>query len=299
MAEGDYRARGNKHSPMVFCLDVTGSMGPQKEHQPYETTRIYMLNLMIKQFIQHVFKVEKAAHAVEVAFVLFTDEIIMDTGFVNICDINRQMFIDGKRSEYCDNVRLIDAKISSGKPGTPYYTEKIAKVPDIRISLKDRGTRLADAVVHCINKIEARKQFLIRQQEDFYPPFLVIATDGDPVDRNVNRRRNTLAEHQAACNLIEDHCYAGHDGKNLIVPIVIGVGDQAINEEIVQKYGDSFPGGFHRIRDASAQADFAMAAELICKSVVNSVNLASRVWQDKSKDSKYKNDVCEFFTPDD
>lgn len=81
------------------------------------------------------------------------------------------------------------------------------------------GTNLANAIMTSIDKIQALKDEYIEKEIPFFLPFLVIITDGN-TDHNEDPQKL-----EAAIKRVNDHCVSHGDGYNIIIPYVIGVGN--------------------------------------------------------------------------
>lgn len=270
---GDIRFSGAKRAPVLFCLDVTGSMtNPVFVRDGEQKSRMQMANEMIRHFIKYILSVRKASDAVDVAFVLFTHEVVMETDFVNIKQISDQMFRSAKKTDGCGNWELVPVKVRIQGD-----TDEITgDVPVFCVSRYDKGTKIDSAVLYSYQKILRQKEQYERTKQQYYAPHFILVTDGDPDDMARNRERDTKETHDKAKNLVFDHAYTGSDGKNLIVPITVGIFDDKVDrdaEERVSDYGENFKSGYFRVRDTSAVSGFKEAGEFLCKTLTKSLSL--------------------------
>ena len=79
----------SKRLPIVFCLDVSPSMGWKEGHN---SSSIELLNAAVSNFIKELKKDPKARTAAEVSFVAFSTNIEMDTEFESISSLNAPTF---------------------------------------------------------------------------------------------------------------------------------------------------------------------------------------------------------------
>lgn len=91
MANDDRRPNTNtsKRLPIVFCLDVSPSMGWK---EGLNSSSIELLNVAVNNFIKELQKDAKACTSAEVAFVTFSTNIEMDTEFESIGTLKTPTF---------------------------------------------------------------------------------------------------------------------------------------------------------------------------------------------------------------
>ena len=70
----------SRRLPMVFLLDVSGSMLSGTPSR----NRLTLLNEMLVDVVRKCIDVAKARQVAEVSFILFTDEVILESEFRNI-----------------------------------------------------------------------------------------------------------------------------------------------------------------------------------------------------------------------
>lgn len=161
MAKKDKRQIFNsaRRLPIVFCLDVSPSMGWRIGNN---RASIELLNDAVNQFVDELREDVRACSGAEIAFVTFTDEVIMNTDFESISSIPRQTFK----------------------------------------AVEDGGTSLAKAVLVAFDKIEEHRQRLADAEIPCYAPFFVLVTDGDPDETDDEERmleRKALKEIKSHC----------------------------------------------------------------------------------------------------
>ncbi len=83
------RLNASKRLPIVFCLDVSPSMGWCKDGN---STSIDLLNVAVNNFINELKLHTKARAAAEIAFVTFGEEIVMNTEFTPLSALQTMQF---------------------------------------------------------------------------------------------------------------------------------------------------------------------------------------------------------------
>ena len=215
----------SKRLPIVFCLDVSPSMGWKEGHN---SSSIELLNAAVSNFVQELRSDAKARTAAEIAFVTFSTNIEMDTEFESI-----------------------------GSLKTPTFTP-----------VRRGGTQMAAAVLRSIEKIEARRRQLEKSEIGYYAPFLVLVTDGNP-DKN-----DDLEKYNRALALVRSHCDSHIGASEIIVPFIIGVGDN-IDSETLNNYSAGFTKGYFPIKGSArnAQLEFNKVFKMIGNSTKKSIHL--------------------------
>ncbi len=84
----------SKRLPIVFCLDVSPSMGSKRGNN---SSSMELLNAAVSNFIKELKRDAKARSAAEVAFVTFSTNIEMDTEFESINSLKVPSFGTVKR----------------------------------------------------------------------------------------------------------------------------------------------------------------------------------------------------------
>lgn len=213
-----------KRLPIVFCLDVSPSMGLEWEG----ISSIQLLNEAVEKFIKELREDIKTKAAAEIAFVTFSTNIEIDTPFESVVSISTPKF---KTVDY-------------------------------------GGTRMAQAVLRSVEKIEAKKKEYIDKSLDFYAPFLVLVTDGNP-DEN-----DDSALERKAIEIVNSHCTSHIGAEEIIVPFIIGVGDNV--KATLNEYAKGFINGYFPIKGQSQKgSSFNRVFQLIGNSIRKSVNLNS------------------------
>ena len=131
-------------------------------------------------------------------------------------------------------------------------------------------TKTGGAVLEAIDKITNRIEAYENNRIPYYAPFLVIITDGNPDENDdpvISRR---------AVEAVNSHCRSRSGAKNIIVPFVIGIGEE-VNAKALTEYSSGFTNGFFHIKGDSAvvATKFNKVFRLIGNSVSKSVDLNS------------------------
>ncbi len=286
---GDVRYPAVKPAPVVFCIDVTASMTYPVE-KGLGKSRMELANDLVEIFIRHILASPKPAEAVEVAFVLFAHEVVLETEFIRLEKLSAEDFRKARIKDCWKHEKpweliSIEVPINQSKFTNSGVTPRFG-------CCDDKGSMIDSAILHCYEKIQNYTNNLYEIDDRgekralFYAPHFVLITDGDPDESNPHRKRDSEATHKLAKDMIYDHCYTGKDGMNLIVPITVGVFGKEIGQDAVKRmtdYGENFEDGFFRVRDEKATVDFQRAAEFLCKTVVKSISLA---WRGSGAESK-------------
>ena len=187
---------------------------------------IDLMNKAVNQFLTEI-RCESEIDGAEVAFVTFAN------GIVDLLDFDQLNLIEEVRFHHVNDTA---------------------------------GTRMADAVIKSIEKMDERRSQLIQWKIEHYAPFLVIVTDGHEMDSPESAKN--------AQYLLQEHCrsHRGEGGSKIILPYVIGVGNE-IHSETLKEYSKGFLNGAFHIRDSSDMEAFSAMFRLIGDSVQYSVNL--------------------------
>lgn len=131
------------------------------------------------------------------------------------------------------------------------------------------GTNMANAILTSVEKLERRKRACFEKDIPLYLPFLVIVTDGNP-DNNDDK-----ALFEQAVREVQQHCDSHGNADNIIVPYVIGVGDD-VNHAPLDRLAERFSKGCILIDDGAIRENsqiFRDVFKFIGNSVKNSVHL--------------------------
>lgn len=215
----------SKRLPIVFCLDVSPSMGWKEGNN---SSSIELLNAAVANFVQELKKDAKARAAAEIAFVTFSTNIEMDSEFESISSMKTPTFKPVRRG----------------------------------------GTQMAAAVLRSIEKIEEGRRQLENSEIGYYAPFMVLVTDGNP-DKN-----DDPAKYNRALALVKSHCDSHIGASEIIVPFIIGVGDN-IDAETLNNYSAGFTKGYFPIKGNAhyAQIEFNKVFKMIGNSTKKSIHL--------------------------
>lgn len=213
-----------KRLPIVFCLDVSPSMGWKTEGN---SSSMELLNAAVANFLRELKQDPKACASAEVAFVTFSTFIELDTNFESAGTMNIPMF----------------SPVDHG------------------------GTRMAQAVLRSIDKIETRRRQLEDNEIGYYAPFLVLVTDGNP-DNNDDEQMQ-----KQAMELVRSHCDSHVGAQEIIVPFIIGVGDH-LESSTLNAYSAGFTNGFFHVSGSvGAASQFSKVFKMIGNSTKQSIHL--------------------------
>ena len=154
-----------KRLPIVFCLDVSPSMGWKEGNN---SSSMELLNAAVTNFVNEIKKDPKARTSAEIAFVTFSTNIEMDTAFTPVNQLSVPMFksveqggtnmaravlksiekIEGERN------RLENAEIGYFAPFLVLVTDGN---PDKNDDPKDYNRALAAVKKHCDSHIGAQE----------------------------------------------------------------------------------------------------------------------------------------------
>lgn len=189
---------------------------------------ITLLNSAVNDLIDVLVEDTETKAAAEIAIVTFSSHLEMDTPFVPIGKVGHQVLK----------------------------------------TVEKGGTNIGLAVKRSIEKIEERRDELNNTDTEYFAPFLVIVTDGNP-DGNYKN-----AVYEESIELVRKHCDSHVGAEEIIVPFVIGVGDK-IEPETLYKYSEGFVKGYIPIKgdDKERKERFQRAFRFIGNSTRKSVHL--------------------------
>lgn len=135
-------------------------------------------------------------------------------------------------------------------------------------TVKNGGTYISKAVLSAVEKIEQRRIELIRSDIGIFAPFLVLVTDGDP-DETDNPEM-----YEKAMSAVKRHCDSHIGASEVIIPFIIGVGDN-VAFNTLNRYAEGFTKGYFPIKgEADAvKAQFGNVFKLIGNSTTKSIHL--------------------------
>lgn len=189
---------------------------------------IDLLNTAVRNFVEDLKTDTLVCTSAEVAFVTFSSDVEMDTEFRQI-----------------------------GRLQPPVFR-----------TVEDGGTQLANAVLRAIEKIEMRRDQLDKSSIDYYAPFLVLVTDGNP-DRN-----DDPDLYEKAVEAVKRHCDSHIGAREIIIPFIIGVGER-VNKEMLIEFSAGFREGCFHIGNSSdyTSNQFNQIFKMIGNSTKKSVHL--------------------------
>lgn len=266
----NYIPNTSKRMPVVFVLDASGSM----LFPSGEQTRMDVLNKVVERFLQHVAKNVVTRAATEVAFVVFTDEILLTTNFLNIRSIKAEEF-HAVNSSYRHHVKISKCTVGDNEFRTPHFS----------VADYDDGTKIGAAVLEGLRLLENRRKSMA--SHGYYVPFLILITDGHPDSKRGIQFEDE--DQEKAIQRIKESCEECNQ-KDMIVPFIIGVGSDDIGTETLAAYSGGFIDGFFHVRDEISDAACEIICDLICKSLTKSFTPQSYMIKKMMQDSRKKLD---------
>ena len=198
------------------------------------SSSIELLNAAVNGFLSELQNDARVCAAVEVSFVTFSTDVIEDTGF--------------------ENIRFITPR---------KYT-----------AVEHGGTFISKAVLRSIEKIEEKKRELEDSEIQYFAPFLILVTDGDPDAIDISNS----STYNEALNAVKSHCDSHVGATEIIIPFIIGVGDH-MEVKTLTRYAEGFTNGYFSVRGnaSSIKTKFSKVFELIGNSTKKSVHLNAGV----------------------
>lgn len=153
----------SKRLPIVFCLDVSPSMGWKEGNN---SSSIELLNVAVSSFIKELKQHTRARSAAEVAFVTFSTNIEMDTEFKSIISLKTPVFapVDRGGTQMAQAVLRSIEKIEQRRKQLEnseigYYAPFLVLVTDGNPDKNDDSSKyyqaLAEVNSHCISHVGA------------------------------------------------------------------------------------------------------------------------------------------------
>ena len=152
-----------KRLPIVFCLDVSPSMGWKEGNN---SSSMELLNAAVSNFIKELKQNRKTRSAAEIAFVTFSTNIEMDTEFESINTLKAPLFapVDHGGTQMAQAVLRSIEKIEQRKnqlvnSEIPYYAPFMVLVTDGNPDKNDNAVKydhaLAQVKSHCYSHVGA------------------------------------------------------------------------------------------------------------------------------------------------
>ena len=253
----------SRRLPMVFLLDVSGSMLSGTPSR----NRLTLLNEMLVDVVRKCIDVAKVRRVAEVSFMLFTDEVLLESEFRNIRWMEENMLPPRKdRHPRCGKITW-----KTVQPEADANYDKSFQVPQFGISKEDGGTNIGYALKRAVRKLENR----VKELKEFgsYPPFLILVSDGHPYEDNNPGYHEELDDQEEAIELLRSHTITHRNENNLIFPFVIGVGQEDINKKRLADYAQNFRAGYFHIRDNADKEKWDYLTQILARSITDSVTL--------------------------
>lgn len=272
------KSKGSKRAPVLFCVDASYSMMNMIDPEKSERTRMDLLNDMIRGFFSEILK-DDCRDKVEVAFLVYSDKILMETDFARVAQLQESDFKVRMDETYIDdygNPNVCLKKLPSS------HNEKGYLYPVFKVAEEDEGTDIGLAVLHAVNKLMKQKKAL--SSWGSYPATLILVTDGNPeleavytLEELTREEQEALkarraANQENAIKAVADHCYTHVGQDNLIMPFIIGIGDESFGSDLLDRYAGQLVNKAFHIRDSKAEECFEILVEVLKNSVVDSTN---------------------------
>lgn len=253
---------GAKRLPIAFVLDVSGSMLNDAAGRP----RMDLLNNTLETIISMCVNDPTLRRCVEPSFLLFTDEVLLESRFRNVALMGEHMLPEkSQRHEFCGDIQWV--------PGKADHYPKEFMVPRFSVSIDDHGTNIGNAVLRGVRKLEAQIQ-AVKNTTSSYPAYIVLMTDGHPLEPTNPGYHDDLRSQNEAIQALLSHASTHRDENNLIVPFIVGIGGDEIDKSRLYQYANHFDTGYFHIRDEKAEEDWAMMQRILLVSVRASMTVS-------------------------
>lgn len=258
-------------APVLFLLDMSGSMLIDQNGK----SRLDLLNELVEHIISECMRSPKARRCAELAFMLFTHDIILDSDFRNVRWMDEKMLPPWyMRHADCGAVNWKTCRIEE-------YSEPF-QVPQFEISTRDFGTDIGSAVIAAVDKLEKRVDEL--NTFGSYSPTLILISDGYPYEKSdPHYRYIAKAEHDAIQALLL-HSHTRHDKNNMIFPFVVSIGVEEGEEDRLDKFGDHFQAGRFQITDDAREGDWKYLVQTLVQSINGSGSLNTHRYRNEEPD---------------
>lgn len=258
---------------LVFNVDSTVSMrNSDGVDQKNGITRMDRLNATVQHVLQHVASSDYAPE-VEVAFVVFTEDVVLYTDFTNSCEITPDFF-RGSHAHYTPcrgEFQNVNTKTVS------YVYDDVEQelvVPHFDAFPVATQTHIGAGVIKSIELIENRKKALEKMGISFYVPIMVTVSDG-------NTHNNGIPEEEKQAQKdVYEHCFSKGNASNLIIPLFIGIGENA-NKKALEEYAKGYTRGLQIVTPNNETPSYTAMEQLIQRSLKKSISLNS--WDSKTK----------------
>ena len=136
---------------------------------------------------------------------------------------------------------------------------------EFQVVADQNGTSLAHAVETSVKRIEERRKELENAMVENFAPFLIVVTDGDEGDKK-------KADVERAQNLLYSHCHSHAGERMLIVPFIIGIGED-ISLDKLRGYSRGFKEGTFRLKNHAQVQAFRAIFRIVGDSIERSIDL--------------------------
>ena len=251
----------NRRFPIAIVVDTTISMTLKQPGD--DKSLLDYLNENIREFLLEIVKDPEISPHAYVSYVVFADEVTMETDFLKPSMLKKSDFRELNGSG--QRVSMINE--SYQRQGSR-LSVNIPVFYDIN---RPTYSHIGCGVLRAIEKLEAFKKKLKEDPKSnisYYVPMMVLITDGAPEDTS------DPYEEEVAIKLVKDHCisYGGPD--NLIIPLICGIGANAGNTDLV-RYSDGCKKGLRIVNPSQANEGFRCFFDLIRGSIKQTIDLNS------------------------
>lgn len=221
----------NKHLPIVLCLDISPSM-----RGPYETRtkRWQLQNQAVEEFLKKITEVAKSRQTAEIAFIAYADKIIYETEFLPL------MQMDACHEDFNPHVFSAPYK-ENGARQTQMFC-----IPEFE-PVEDAGTYLHPVLTRAVQKLEDYVANIQSVKQDYYTPFLVLATDCEE-EGLIDCLPENRQQMDADIRMLASKCDDKLNASEMIVPFIVGIGDSA-DSDCLKKFAKGFEAGYIVVHD--------------------------------------------------
>ena len=223
--------KSSKRLPIVVCLDVSPSM--------FNYDRYINQNIALREFLKQIASVEKAWNVVEIAFVTFADDIILQTDYMPLWDLH-----------FPDTVVTTTATVThmnySGQQ------ESTLVIPVFEPLKRPACTEFPRAVDHSLKMLQNRLSDLSKSSTGHYVPFLVVVTDGNPDSQDYQSMESDgyRDEEDKVYYHLKRWCDPMRSMDQLILPFFVGIGDEGVDFTSLRRLASAFPSALCTVDDS-------------------------------------------------
>lgn len=251
----------DKRLPMAVVADVTLSMlFDSREHN-----RLKVMNSILEMILEECIQDPIIRSVMEVSFILFADDIVLETPFRNVSQLGPEMI---EYAEYIKTECVLDSTVTWKKG-----KKTGCLIPVFDVSWPQDGTNIGKAVSYSVDLLLKRIK-KIEYLSSSYPGYLMLISDGHPLDPDNSGYRDDLAAQEEAIGKLRSHTKATRDKNDMIVPFIIGVGNEAeVNNARLKLYTEHWKAGHYHFTTENDEVNWKFILERLKKSIRASVQL--------------------------